>query len=57
MTLLTVALVGVEQGIGVAVGLAILDRTRRSARPRSYVLGQDPRDDELGATAATTTGP
>ena len=40
ITLLTVALVGVEQGIGVAVGLAILDRTRRSARPRSYVLGK-----------------
>ena len=42
VTLLTVALVGVEQGIGVAVGLAILDRTRRSARPRSYVLGKIP---------------
>ncbi|HUI01915.1 MAG TPA: SulP family inorganic anion transporter [Acidimicrobiales bacterium] len=40
VTLLTVALVGVEQGIGVAVGLAILDRTRRSAHPRSYVLGR-----------------
>ncbi len=42
VTLLTVALVGVEQGIGVAVGLAILDRTRLSARPRSYVLGKIP---------------
>jgi MFS superfamily sulfate permease-like transporter len=42
VTLLTVALVGVEQGIGVAVGLAILDRTRLSARPRSYLLGQIP---------------
>jgi len=42
VTLLTVAFVGVEQGIGVAVGLAILDRTRRSARPRSYVLGKIP---------------
>jgi MFS superfamily sulfate permease-like transporter len=42
VTLLTVALVGVEQGIGVAVGLAILDRTRRSARPRSYLLGRIP---------------
>ena len=35
VTLLTVALAGVEQGIGVAVGLAILDRTRRSAPPPS----------------------
>jgi high affinity sulfate transporter 1 len=42
VTLFTVALVGVEQGIGVAVGLAILDRTRRSARPPSYVLGKIP---------------
>jgi len=42
LTLLTVAFVGVEQGIGVAVVLAILDRTRRSARPRAYVLGKIP---------------
>lgn len=42
VTLLTVALVGVEQGIGVAVGLAILDRTRISARPRLHVLGRIP---------------
>jgi sulfate permease, SulP family len=40
VTLLTVALVGVEQGIGVAVGLAILDRTRRTARPQLHVLGR-----------------
>ena len=42
VTLLTVAFVGVEQGIGVAVGLAILDRTRRSARPELFVLGRVP---------------
>ena len=42
VTLLAVALIGVEQGIGVAVGLAILDRTRISARPLSYVLGRIP---------------
>lgn len=40
VTLLTVSLVGVETGIGVAVGLAILDRTRRSARPQMHVLGR-----------------
>ncbi|HZE07081.1 MAG TPA: STAS domain-containing protein, partial [Solirubrobacteraceae bacterium] len=40
VTLLTVAFVGVEQGIGVAVGLAILDRTRLSARPQIHVLGR-----------------
>ena len=42
VTLLTVALVGVEQGIGVAVGLAILDRIRLSARPQLHVLGRIP---------------
>jgi SulP family sulfate permease len=42
VTLLTVALVGVEQGIGVAVGLAILDRTRLSARPQMHLLGRIP---------------
>ena len=40
VTLLTVALVGVEQGIAVAVGLAILDRTRLDARPKLHVLGR-----------------
>lgn len=40
VTLLTVALVGVEQGIAVAVGLAILDRTRLSARPGVHLLGR-----------------
>ena len=42
ITLFAVALVGVEQGIGVAVGLAILDRIRRSARPQVHVLGRIP---------------
>ncbi|HEX4126634.1 MAG TPA: SulP family inorganic anion transporter [Acidimicrobiales bacterium] len=42
VTLLTVVLVGVEQGIGVAVGLAILDRVRLSARPQLHVLGRIP---------------
>lgn len=39
-TLLIVALVGVEQGIGVAVALAVVDRTRLSARPRIRRLGK-----------------
>ncbi|HMC40880.1 MAG TPA: SulP family inorganic anion transporter [Acidimicrobiales bacterium] len=42
LTLLTVALAGVEQGIGLAVALAILDRTRLSARPQMHVLGRVP---------------
>jgi SulP family sulfate permease len=40
ITLLTVALIGVEQGIGVAVGLAILDRTRLSARPHTHIMAR-----------------
>jgi MFS superfamily sulfate permease-like transporter len=42
ITMLAVALIGVEQGIGVAVGLAILDRTRLTARPKLHVLGRIP---------------
>ena len=42
VTLLAVVLIGVEQGIGVAVGLAILDRIRLSARPQLHVLGRIP---------------
>ena len=42
ITLFTVALVGVEQGIGLAIALAILDRTRLSARPQLHVLGRIP---------------
>jgi high affinity sulfate transporter 1 len=42
VTLVTVALLGVEQGIGVAVALAILDRTRVSAQPGLHVLGRIP---------------
>ncbi|HET6966365.1 MAG TPA: SulP family inorganic anion transporter [Acidimicrobiales bacterium] len=40
--LLTVAFVGVQQGIGVAVALAIADRARLSARPQMHVLGLIP---------------
>ncbi len=42
VTLLAVPLVGVEQGIGVAVGLAVLDRTRLGARPKAHVMMRIP---------------
>jgi sulfate permease, SulP family len=42
ITLGTVALVGVEFGIVVAVMLAIVDRARVTARPRAYLLGRIP---------------
>ncbi len=42
VTLLAVVLVGVEQGIGVAVLLAILDRIRLSARPQLHRMGRVP---------------
>ena len=53
VTLLTVALVGVEQGIGVAVGLAVLDRTRLSARPQLHVLGRIPGTTSWAPLSAT----
>ncbi|HUO47873.1 MAG TPA: SulP family inorganic anion transporter, partial [Acidimicrobiales bacterium] len=42
VTLLTVAAIGIEVGIGVAVTLAIVDRARITARPRNYLLGRIP---------------
>jgi MFS superfamily sulfate permease-like transporter len=42
VTLLVVVLVGVEQGIAVAVGLAILDRIRRTSRPQLHQMGRVP---------------
>ncbi len=37
---LGVILIGVETGLAIAVGLAILDQTWRSARPQTFVLGR-----------------
>ena len=42
ITLLAVAFIGVQQGIAVAIGLAVLDRTRLSIQPRLHVLGRVP---------------
>ncbi len=42
ITLLVVVLVGVEQGIAVAVGLAILDQMRRTSRPQLHQMGHVP---------------
>ena len=50
VTLLAVVLIGIEQGIVVAVGLAILDRIRLTARPQLHVLGRIP-----GTTSWTPT--
>lgn len=50
---LGVIFIGVEQGLAIAVGLAILDQTWRSARPRMVELGRragttswEPKEDE-----------
>jgi SulP family sulfate permease len=40
LTLIAVVMIGVEQGIGLAVLLAILDRIRHGARPQLHVLGR-----------------
>ncbi len=53
VALLTVALVGVEQGIGVAVGLAVLDRTRLSARPQAHVMARVPGTTSWGPVEST----
>jgi len=45
VTLLVVALVGIEQGIALALVLSLADRTRRSARPRDAILGRAPGTD------------
>jgi len=41
VTLLTVALLGIEQGAILAMLLSLADRVRRSARPRDGVLGRE----------------
>jgi MFS superfamily sulfate permease-like transporter len=53
ITLFTVALVGVEQGIAVAVALAIIDRTRLSTRPHLHVLGRIPSTTSWGPLGGT----
>src|ERR1035437_2959413 len=45
VTLLAVALIGIEQGVAVATILSLPDRTRRSARPQDAVLGREPGTD------------
>jgi len=45
VTLLVVAVVGIEQGVALALILSLADRTRRSARPRDAVLGRAPGTD------------
>jgi MFS superfamily sulfate permease-like transporter len=40
VSMLGVIFIGVEQGLGIAVALAILDQTWRSARPRMVELGR-----------------
>ncbi|ADP82033.1 sulphate transporter [Pseudofrankia inefficax] len=42
ITALAVALVGIEQGVLVAMLLSLADRTWRAARPRDAVLGREP---------------
>jgi len=45
VTALTVAFVGIEQGVVVAIIVSLADRTRRTARPRDVVLGREPGTD------------
>jgi high affinity sulfate transporter 1 len=45
VTLLAVALLGIEPGVAVAIVLSLADRTRRTARPQDAVLGREPGTD------------
>jgi len=45
LALAAVALLGIEQGVVVAMLLCLADRTRRAARPRDVVLGREPGTD------------
>ncbi len=45
LTLLAVVLIGIEQGVAIAILLSLADRTRRAARPRDAVLGREPGTD------------
>jgi sulfate permease, SulP family len=45
VTLLVVAVAGIEQGVDLALILSLADRTRRSARPRDTILGRAPGTD------------
>lgn len=45
VTLLAVALVGIEQGVLLAMFLSLANRTRRTARPRDTILGREPNTD------------
>lgn len=53
VTLLTVSLVGIEEGIAVAVALALLDRTRLAARPQLHVLGLIPKTTSWAPVSGT----
>jgi SulP family sulfate permease len=61
VAMLGVALVGIEQGVALALILSLADRTRRSARPRDAVLGREPGSDhwipiDIGQPAQQTPG-
>jgi SulP family sulfate permease len=45
VTLLAVSFLGIEQGVVVAMLLALGDRTRRTVRPRDAILGREPGTD------------
>jgi sulfate permease, SulP family len=61
VTLLVVALVGIEQGVALAMILSLADRTRRSARPHDALVGREPGTDrwipvDVGRPTEQVTG-
>jgi SulP family sulfate permease len=60
-TLVVVALVGIEQGVALAIALSLADRTRRTARPRDAIVGREPGTDhwipvDIGKTTEEVPG-
>jgi MFS superfamily sulfate permease-like transporter len=61
LSLAAVALIGIEQGVLLAVVLSLADRSRRSARPQEAVLGRAPHTDhwipvDIGQTTEQIPG-
>ena len=60
-SLAAVAVLGIEQGVLLAIVLSLADRTRRAARPREAVLGREPHTDhwipvDIGQTTEQIPG-
>jgi sulfate permease, SulP family len=61
VSLVAVAVLGIEQGVLLAIVFSLADRTRRAARPREAILGREPNTDhwipvDIGQTTEQVPG-